>query len=242
MVLRRWDCILFLVMAGFAFVSVGCSDSFKARQLLSSGKYQEVVEQYPFSDEAKIAIEQLSQQLLVSGKYDEILENFSGTLACSTAYENRARELLQEEKYADVVIRFPNALCARTAKDTVGARLYRAKKYREILEIVPRSTFAEKVRVEHPDVQRKIDQERYESAAAQRLICQRLPNQCLRLGMEASEVRRILGEPSDINNTEFLVRGKQQKNSQWVYRIDNYNSYDVTYLYFENSVLTSWQY
>jgi len=65
-----------------------------------------------------------------------------------------------------------------------------------------------------------------------------VPVNRLRVGQTITEVREFCRFPNDINTT--VVNGKRLE--QWVYINPGVHVNSNVYLYFENGILTAWQY
>ncbi len=253
-----------LILSFLSFIWVlGCSDTDKAKELLLQGKYQEVIDKYPDLEAAKSAYILIAETLLAHKEYKKIIEEYPNSPAYYRACPARANELLSEGKFETVLQEFDNstyAEFARQAEDSLKLRkedslamiLYKKKEYREIILKYPHSSIATRTRQENPDITRQIEKERQqqekeaakvrgEQLLAERDRCLRNPNSCLRTGMRQFQVSAILGSPDDKNRTAFSVLGEQHLNEQWVYEVSP-NSYKNVYLYFEDNILTSWQY
>jgi 2-oxo-4-hydroxy-4-carboxy--5-ureidoimidazoline (OHCU) decarboxylase len=253
--------IVTISLVGITSLILSCSrDSKHAQELLANGSYLEVIKRYPDLAEAKAARAAIAESLFACKEYKAIIDNYAGTHVFPSAYQARALQLIDSGDFSTVLLEYANTLYANRAQDSINVRtidsialqLFSSGRYEEILRNYPENRIAVKVRSEHPEIAKKLaieqqslqkveTEKKINDAVAARDACLRNINSCLHSGMRQLDVQGVLGSPNDKNSTVFTVLGRQHLNEQWVYEASPY-SHKKVYLYFEDSILTSWQY
>ncbi len=257
--------IILAVLSAFIFLCVkcdGCLENNKIQGMMKRREFETVIDSFPKSTFVQAAKDSIAKQLFTDHEYEKIIWRFRESAWYDSAVQCSADTLLKTRQFGAIVFGRDNYTYERRCPDVYEAAvnaiadsLLLNEKYEELRGFLYRDTDALHRMEESPDIKRELERiekkrQRQEDKAARERAREAIDRQKrmlespskfftsspLKAGMASSEVRSLIGSPDDINTTSI---GGLYESQQWVYGGEYY---DMVLLYFENGVLTSWQY
>lgn len=248
---------LLLLVLGFLIydrIAAQFTPEKKAERLFTKGKYEQLVEEYPESLLRQEALSKIAEKLFQNGDYGSIDLEYISTEWYSKARYKEAEALFRQGNY--YMVAFPSGLWPnyfetdiyKKSVDSVAEQLYNRQSWDSLKLSKFYDSPAQKRYLATPGVKEAIERDRQQEAKQrQKAVAgsrDRFLNDPagffkrgrLKAGMSANEVRSAIGYADDENTTSV---GGLSTMEQWVYERGDF---DMIFLYFENGVLTSWQY